>query len=257
MQSAKLEGRNEKMTLDKTAIQTRRDRILSITVEYYVKTITPVSSSLIASEFPLDLSSATIRNILSELEEEGFLTHPHTSAGRVPTQKGYRYYVDYLMDQIKLLEEEKQRIKDEYEKENRELERLLEKTSQVISEITHYTSIVSVDGWKQKLFCRGTGFIVDYPDYNYDIDQIRHILHALDAKEELLRIINKDLVNKIEILIGAETEFSNIDQCSLVVSQYKAKAFSGRIAVLGPTRMNYQRVVSTLNYISDLIEEIL
>ena len=245
------------MTLDKTEIRSRRDRILSITVEHYVKTITPVSSSLIVREFPLDLSSATIRNILSELEEEGFLTHPHTSAGRVPTQKGYRYYVDYLMHQIKLLEGEKQRIKEEYEKENKELERLLEKTSQVISEITHYTSIVSVDGWDQKLFCRGMDLIVDYADYHRDLNQIKHILHALDAKEELLRIINKNLASKVKILIGAEIDHSHMDHCSLVVSQYKARrGLSGRIAVLGPTRMDYEHVVSTLDYISDLIEEI-
>lgn len=246
------------MTLDRTQIRIRKDRILSITVEHYVKTVTPVSSALIVHEFPLDLSSATIRHILSELEEEGFLTHPHTSAGRIPTERGYRYYVDHLMDQIKLLEEEKLRIKEEYEKESRELEQLLEKTSQVVSEITHYTTIVSVDGWKQKLFCRGTGFMIDYPEYHSNVIQIKHILRALDAKEELLKIINKNLAGKIQILIGQEIDYSDIDHCSLVVSPYKAKGgLSGRIAVLGPTRMDYERVVSALSYISDLMEEIL
>lgn len=246
------------MTLDRTEIKVRKDRILGITVEHYIKTVTPVSSALIVHEFPLDLSSATIRHILSELEEEGFLMHPHTSAGRIPTQKGYRYYVDYLMDQIKLLEEEKLHIKEEYDKESQELDQLLEKTSQVISEITHYTSIVSVDGWKQKLFCRGTGFIIDYPEYHSNITQIKHILRALDAKEELLKIINRDLAGKIRILIGEEVGCSDIDHCSLVVSEYKAKrGLSGKIAVLGPTRMDYERVVSTLNYISDLMEEVL
>ena len=121
----------------------RKDTVLGIVVNAYIKTMTPVSSSYIVDEHHLDLSPATIRNILAELEEDGFLTHPHTSAGRLPTQKGYRYYVDNLMNQIQLLEEEKFRIKHEYEKEMRDLEAALEKTSQVISELTHYTSIIS------------------------------------------------------------------------------------------------------------------
>ena len=91
-------------------IQSRKDRILGIVVSQYIKTITPVGSHFITEEFNLDVSPATVRNILAELEEEGYLTHPHTSAGRLPTQRGYRYYVDHLMNEIQLLEEEKKRI---------------------------------------------------------------------------------------------------------------------------------------------------
>ena len=108
----------------------RKDLVLGIVVNAYIKMMTPVSSSYIVDEHHLDLSPATIRNILAELEEDGLLTHPHTSAGRLPTQKRYRYYVDHLMNQIQLLEEEKFRIKNEYEKEVRDLEAALEKTSQ-------------------------------------------------------------------------------------------------------------------------------
>ena len=79
-------------------IQQRKDQVLAITVGQYIKTVTPVSSSYIAKIYPSGVSSATVRNVLAELEEEGYLTHPHTSAGRMPTQKGYRYYVDHLLD---------------------------------------------------------------------------------------------------------------------------------------------------------------
>jgi len=211
----------------------------------------------LAKKYQLDVSSATIRNILSDLEQEGYLTHPHTSAGRVPTQKGYRYYVDNLMKEIQLLEEEKICIKAEYNKESKELEALLEKTSQVVSETTQYTSIISVDGWGHKIFCKGTGFVVEYPDEK-DLTKIRNILIALDEKERLLKIINQSLENKIEIFIGHEMACQDIQSCSLVVSSYKTKnGPSGRIAVLGPTRMDYERVVSAVDYFSDLMEEIL
>src|ERR1044072_3383090 len=142
----------------------RKDKILAITITQYIDTVSPVGSELIANELNKDLSSATIRNVLAQLEREGYLTHPHTSAGRIPTEKGYRYYVDHLMNEINLLEEEKQRIKAEYKKERLELDNLLSKTSQMLSNMTHYTSIISVDGWNNKIFCSGTSFVVEYPD---------------------------------------------------------------------------------------------
>lgn len=238
-------------------LKARKDRILAITIGQYIDTITPVSSSFIAKTYNLDLSSATIRNILAELEEEGYLTHPHTSAGRMPTQKGYRYYVDHLMTEIKLLEDVKQRIKEEYEKESKQLEDLLEKMSQVLSDMTHYTSIISVDGWTNKIFCKGTSFIVGYPDYP-DIEKIRCILAALEEKELMLEIINQRLENKISIFIGQELSCRGINNCSMVISSYQLKdGSSGRIAVLGPTRMQYQKVVSTLNYLSEVMEDLL
>jgi heat-inducible transcriptional repressor len=235
----------------------RKESILGIVVNEYIKTVNPVSSGFIAQEHTRDLSSATIRNILAELEEEGYLTHPHTSAGRIPTQMGYRYYVDHLMHEIRLLEEEQQRINTEYEQGVQDLEKLLEKTSQVISDITHYTSIISIDGQKNKIFCRGTSFVVEYPEMQ-DMQKVGEILATLEQKESLLEIINRSLANKIDIYIGHELACRNIESCSLAISQYQIPhGPSGRIAVLGPTRMNYQRVVSALDYISEHMKEVL
>lgn len=242
-------------------IKVRKSEILRVTIDQYINTVTPVSSARIAEQCTFNLSTATIRNILAELEHEGYLTHPHTSAGRVPTEAGYRYYVDNFLNEIQLLEAEKERIRAEYARETRELEILLDTTSKVLSNMTHYTTIVSVDGWQNKIFCSGTSFIVGYPDFNdvnRDISKIKNILAALDEKETLLAVINRQLANKINILIGEEIEYSEIDGCSLAVSKYRSKkGTSGRIAVLGPTRMDYNRVVSALDYFSDLMEEIL
>ncbi|MFA5088149.1 MAG: hypothetical protein WC552_03840 [Candidatus Omnitrophota bacterium] len=235
----------------------RKDIILGIVVENYVKTVNPISSNFISQECPIDLSSATIRNILAELEEEGYLTHPHTSAGRIPTQIGYRYYVDHLMHEIELLEEEKKQVKDEYQTHVLELGALFEKTSEVLSDLTHYASIVSVDGWNDRIFYRGTSHIVGYPEF-HDLTKIQYILHALEEKERILEIINRDLQEKIKIYIGAELQFSEMDGCSLVVSSYhSARGPSGKIAVLGPTRMDYGRVISVVDYFSKLMTEVI
>lgn len=245
------------MTPRKTDSRERKERILAVTVDQYIQTVSPVSSAFIADECGFDLSSATIRNVLAELEEEGYLTHPHTSAGRIPTQKGYRYYVDHLMEEIQLLEEEKHRIREAYERQSAELEVLLDRTSRVLSNVTHYTSIVSLDGEDHKMFCQGTSFVVGYPDYQ-DIEKIRNILAALDEKERLMEIVNRELKRKTEIFIGTEMNCEQIDSCSLVVSRYHSHdGHSGRIAVLGPTRMDYKRVVSALDYFSRMMEQML
>ena len=232
-------------------IQQRKDRLLAIVVGQYIKIINPVGSHFITEEYKLDVSPATVRNILAELEEEGYLTHPHTSAGRVPTQRGYRYYVDHLMNEIQLLEEEKRQIQTEYRRHVHQLETLLERTSQVISELTHYTSIISFDEG-DKVILTGTSHVVDYPE-NTDILKIRAILKILEQKERLLALINRDLEHKIEIYIGHEMALEEMESCSLAVSSFEKEGLSGRIAILGPTRMDYTRVVSALEYISDLL----
>lgn len=245
------------MNTRKSDHQYRKDHILGIVVNEYIRSVTPVSSGLIAHEHHVDLSSATIRNILAELEAEGLLTHPHTSAGRVPTQEGYRYYVDYLMNEIQLLEDEKARIKQEYVRKANDLEAVLDKASEVISDLTQYTSIVAIDGWRNKYLCRGTCFVVEYPDLP-DINKVREILTALEEKERLLEIINRDLERKIKVYIGHEMALRNIQDCSLAVSGFRTEqGVCGRLAVLGPTHMNYQRVVSMLDYVSRLLGEVL
>lgn len=231
--------------------------ILGIVVNEYIKTVSPVSSGCIVKGYFLDLSSATIRNILAELEIDGFLAHPHTSAGRIPTQEGYRYYVDNLMSEIKLLEEEKARIKEQYEEEKRDLDVILEKTSEVISDMTQYTSIISIDGRSNKIFCKGTRYIVEYSQ-QHDLGRIGYILRALEEKERILELLNREIKHKINVYIGHEMACSEMEECSLAVSSYRTRqGESGRIAILGPTRMNYSRVVSALDYFSDLVSEIL
>ena len=244
------------MTPRREDIQKRKEHILGIVVNEYINNVNPVSSGYIKKTYRLDLSSATIRNILAELESDGLLTHPHTSAGRMPTEEGYRYYVDYLMHEIVLLEEQKKSIKAEYERERKNLERILEKTSQVVSELTHYTSIVTVEDNKGRVFCNGSRYVVEYLDYQ-DLKKIQEILALLEQKEQILALINRRLRSRIQVFIGHELACRNIEDCSMAVSAYTLRnGRQGRIAVLGPKRMNYQKVVSALDYMSRLMHEI-
>jgi len=235
--------------------QYRKERILAYVIDQYIHNVTPISSNQIAEECFSDLSSATIRNVLAELEDDGFLTHPHTSAGRVPTQSGYRYYVNHLMHEIKLLADEKKRILHEYHQGVSEIEELLRKTSEVLSQETKYPSIISIDGREDKVFCHGMSFVAGYPEF-HNIKRIYHILQILEAKERLLGLINRDLEKKIKIYIGDEVGCADMEDCSLVISKFGRKnGRTGRLALLGPTRMDYEKVISTLEYFSEMIDE--
>ena len=93
----------------------RKEKILRWVVQQFVENRRPVGSQLIASSALKDVSSATIRNIMKELEEEGYLYQPHTSGGRIPTDKAYRYYVDYLTGVQRMAAQEREQIEQQYD----------------------------------------------------------------------------------------------------------------------------------------------
>ncbi len=235
--------------------ESRRRAVLASTINHHIKDAVPVASEDIAREF--DLSPATIRNIFVELEDGGYITHPYTSGGRIPTSKGYRYYVDFLVSQIDLLNEEKDSIIKEYHKQISRLDDVLEKTSEVISSITHYTGIVSFLEWHDKLFYRGISFILEQPEFQ-DTARMRLLINMIESKKNLLDIINRDFEGKVKVYIGEELGLPEIKNCSLAVSSYSVKKKpSGRVAVLGPMRMEYQHIIPTLEYVSDALTEAL
>src|SRR5689334_15966856 len=126
-------------TLSSFDQEERKRKLLQAIIHQYIKTAKPVGSAFLAEQYHLDLSSATIRNVMAELEEEGFLTHPHTSAGRVPTDKAYRFYVDSLADLQRLAQLEEQRIQTEYQERIRQIEELMSTTSKTLSALSKYT----------------------------------------------------------------------------------------------------------------------
>ena len=120
----------------------RRDKILELIIDSHIITAVPIASRTISRKSRLGLSPATIRNVMSDLEELGFIMHPHTSAGRVPTEKGYRYYINRLMQAKLLTEEEKKHINKEFRIKVNDIDELLNKTSRVLSSITKQTGLV-------------------------------------------------------------------------------------------------------------------
>lgn len=164
----------------------RKKRILQAIIDDYVSTAEPIGSRTIAKKYEMGLSPATIRNEMSDLEDMGYLQQPHTSAGRIPSDKGYRLYVDELMNQKELTEEELDAIRTVLIDKITAIEQIMKQTSALLSSITHYTSIVLLQSIKK--------------------NTIRHIqLLPIDQTNAVIVIVTESGVIKNNIIKLPET----------------------------------------------------
>lgn len=128
--------------INKDRLSERKEKILKAVVDEYIKTAIPISSGEIKTKYMNTVSSATIRSELAVLENLGFLIKPHTSAGRIPSKKAYRFYVDKFLVKHSLKKGEIQLINDSFQKRFNEVEEIVKNTAKIISDITNYTSII-------------------------------------------------------------------------------------------------------------------
>lgn len=324
----------------------RQTKLLKIIVEDYVKTARPVSSKAICDI--LNCSSATIRNEMSYLEETGLLEKTHISSGRVPSEKGYRYYVDHILEPRELNGEDMLKLQTIVNNSSLMLDDYITKSMEIVSEMTNLTAIVlgksskdncvskvevvpinehnliaivitdkghvehknltikenvSINDIKQTVdlinkMIIGTqlnevGKVLEYevkpiiaryvkqhevlynafytaftdfakesvtmtgrqnilmqPEFN-NADKIRDIISKFEDKEIVDKIEEND--NGINIYIGSETEFD--DDVTIVKMKYEANGEEGTIALVGPKRMEYDKVIALLEYIKENMKE--
>jgi len=129
--------------VDNMALNDRKIQILQAIINDYIATAEPVGSRTIAKKYNLGISSATIRNEMSDLEEMGFIIQPHASAGRIPSDLGYRLYVDRLMQKRELKQEEQQLLQSVVTRNISQIDYLMEETAKAISMLTNYTTLIS------------------------------------------------------------------------------------------------------------------
>lgn len=233
----------------------RQGEVLAIIVKHYVETAEPVGSRYVSRQ--LGLSSATIRNVMADLEEMGLISQPHTSAGRAPTDKGYRFYIDSLMH-VKILNDYTVKsVRGQYGEAMRSLEDVLERTSYLVSNLTNYVGI-SLFSRYDKLYLDGTSHIVEQPEFK-DLRKLYMILKCLEEKRDILNILSSDFNDeRLAIHIGKENGFNYLSDCSVVTRGYKVRgAVSGRVGVIGPKRMLYEKVIPTVELLADTVTEIL
>ena len=126
-------------------MDSRKEKILEAVVLDYIETAEPVGSRTISKKYDLGVSSATIRNEMADLEEMGLIEQPHTSAGRIPSEAGYRYYVDYLMNKSDIQEEAKQLITNTIRSKREQVGEVLRDSMKMLAEVTNCTTVMMLD----------------------------------------------------------------------------------------------------------------
>ena len=327
-------------------IGSRQKELLKTIVEEYVKTARPVGSKALCKKFKC--SSATIRNDMAMLEELNYLEKTHISSGRIPSEEGYRYYVDNLMEPKKISGEDMLKLQTIFNNKELELNDAISKSLEIISDITNYTSVIlgkeASDNLLQKvevipvsgrqlvaLLITNTGHVENKNirlEENIPAEEISKTTELLnkmligtpidevpsklefevkpvirtyiqnyevvynafynalsnftnerdvrftgktnilkqpefstvdDVKNIISKFESKDMVSKIEetgdevkVYIGSESEID--DNVTVIKTKYKANGREGTIAIIGPKRMEYERVVNMLEYLKDSIE---
>jgi len=232
----------------------RQKKILNIIVEEYINSALPVSSQLLEKKFDFGVCPATIRTDMQKLSDKGYVQQPYTSAGRVPTDKGYRFFVDELLSQnshnydSSFLEEIKT-MEENIQDSIRFAQNLMKKISEATSSLT-----ISYFSEGEVFFKEGWGEIIREPEF----EDSKFFSKFVDMVENLEENIN-DLKNETnpQSYIGKESPFPKARDFSVIVSRCLfPKNEKGVIAILGPKRMDYDRNISLLNSLTRLMENL-
>src|SRR3972149_9549065 len=180
----------------------RQRNLLRSIIEKYIETAEPVGSETIEKEFSLGVSPATIRNEMVRLTALSYLKQPHTSAGRIPTSVGMKFYVDQLMEEKTLSLKDEVAIKEELSEAKDQFDQLLRHATRALADQTHSLALASNEN--NDIYAAGMANILDMPEF-YDIDITRTVLSMID-KVEMLRQVFDTLAaeEQIKILFGEE-----------------------------------------------------
>lgn len=234
----------------------RRQRVLAALVEEYVQHALPVGSRTLTEHYELGVSPATVRNELSALEDEGYLSQPHTSAGRIPTDYGYRSFVDNLvatgaLDEKKLPREAVERLRADA----RELDDLLAQTSAVLARLTDCLSIVMPQDVSHARRL-GMSSLMRKPEFASSL-ALLPVMQVLEDDTVLLEVLDATAPHdeSTGVRIGSENVTEYLSGVSVVASRYGRGEGEGIVAVIGPTRMDYSKVYNAVRLASRALGE--
>lgn len=231
-------------------ITPRQARILAAIVKLNCEDGVAVASKDLCDKFEFGLSSATIRNEMAALEKMGYIRQPHTSAGRVPTDEGFRYFVNQLMDKVKLTMREQETLRNEIVKlqaVNAEIGRRLAKV------LTAHTSQASFAMFPEEVSSVGLSNILD--NQSLPPEDAKEIAQFFDNLEDYADEMIEDYGDKeAQAFIGKELKLSTRSDYSMIVSGLQLPSGKkGVIGLIGPKSMQYPKNITLMEYITKLI----
>lgn len=233
----------------------RQAKLLSAIIEQYAEIAEPVGSVTLAKLF--GVSSATIRSDMAQLEAAGYIAQPHTSAGRVPTDKGYRYYVNQITetptDEMPLLDRGARALDARVATHADRTDRAIRSAVDSLVELTHNLGLATIG---DQLYMSGMANLFSQPEFIGSSHNVQQVARLLDNLEPWLREAAPN--EPLNVYIGAENPVGKSSEASLIISRFRSP-FSDRsyIGVLGPTRQDYARVMRLVRHTGAMLEEVL
>lgn len=232
----------------------RQLAILSAIIEQYAEVAVPVGSVTLAKLF--GVSSATIRSEMGRLEEAGYIMQPHTSAGRVPTDKGYRVYVNDITEaglaDTPKLDRGTRAIAARVQAHNNQIDRAIRGTVDSLVELTHNLGLATIG---DELYMNGIGNLFSQPEFMQG-DHVQQVARLIDNLEPWLRETAPN--EPLNVYIGAENSIGKSSGASLIISRFRSP-FSDQsyIGVLGPTRQDYAKTMRLVRHAGQQLEDLL
>jgi len=230
----------------------RQQKLLSAIVEQYAEVASPVGSSLLAKVF--NVSSATIRAEMAELERLGFIAQPHTSAGRVPTDKGYRFYVNGINGETQpvLTEGRGEKALSARVLHAGTPERMIRNSVDTLVELTHNLGLATIGN---QLYMSGLSNLFGQPEFMSG-DQVQQVARLLDNLEPWLREAAPN--EPLSVYIGKENPVGRSAGCTLIISRFRSPySDSSYIGILGPTRQSYRDTMALVARAGRELQEVL
>jgi len=219
----------------------RKGLILNTIIKEHIKTGAPVGSSCLVDKYRLDISPATVRNEMATLEKDGYIIQPHTSAGRIPTEKAYGFYLNSLEGK-KLSSSDLELFKKLLVGRD---EKHMKKIAKEMARISGNTVFWATD--KDHFFYTGISNLLSQPEFAQS-DLMRHISLMMDRVDEIIDDIFDDMEFDTKVLLGSENPFG--DLCSTIIVKYKADDKEGLFGIIGPMRMDYEKNLALVNFIN-------
>jgi heat-inducible transcriptional repressor len=227
----------------------RQQQILRAIVEQYAEVASPVGSSLLAKVF--NVSSATVRSEMVELERLGYIKQPHTSAGRIPTDKGYRVYVNWLQSN---------EDKPEISRAGRAIERQIQHSGEdeqavknAVQALALATNNLSIGFWKNRTYQYGLPSLFQHPEF-FGGREAFSIAQLVERLPELIQQIYDD-DNRVTVYIGQENPIGRSAGASSIIGRVNSPDGQSFVGVVGPTRQHYGQVVGLVDYVSRTLEK--
>lgn len=244
-------------------LSTRQQSLLNRIIEIHIETAQPVGSQTLTDVYTglyrSFYSPATVRAEMGQLEDMGYLTHPHTSAGRVPTDLGYRYYVDHGLKEENPSEDVLSRMDEELSQASEEAETFAEYASRILSQLTGEVSLIVISDSKRRyrLFFQGSSCMLEKPEFQ-DVSRVHPILKSLEKTGLAEWLFSRTPKEGVSVTIGQENESDAFRGCSIVTTRSgNEKNHHGAVGVLGPSRMKYSKTLPLVAQMAKRMKRVL